>query len=108
VLETRRDEERRRVQRWKLSASRRLPGQGTNQQSAGGHSGQAQYLLRQLQVLDGPAGEIDNPVSIWLTSRLRRRAAQDRWANTTNSRDPHRSDAVRAAHGAEGPGRGRG
>jgi two-component system, NtrC family, sensor kinase len=64
ALETRRDEERRRVQALKLSALAEFA-------AGAGHeinnplaviSGQAQYLLRQLEVLDGPAEEIDNPV----------------------------------------------
>lgn len=64
ALETRRDDERRRVQALKLSALAEFA-------AGAGHeinnplaviSGQAQYLLRQLEVLDGPAEEIDNPV----------------------------------------------
>jgi two-component system, NtrC family, sensor kinase len=63
ALEARRDEERRRVQALKLSALAEFA-------AGAGHeinnplaviSGQAQYLLRQLEVLDGPAEEIDNP-----------------------------------------------
>jgi two-component system, NtrC family, sensor kinase len=63
-LELRRDEERRRVQTLKLAALAEFA-------AGAGHeinnplaviSGQAQYLVRQLDLVDGPADEIDNPL----------------------------------------------
>jgi signal transduction histidine kinase len=63
TLQTRRAEESRRLKALKLSALAEFA-------AGAGHeinnplaviSGQAQYLLRQLELLDGPAEEIDNP-----------------------------------------------